>query len=146
MLEKAESPLAVSLYDRINDAAFCPSYSFVAELFRGKGAQMIRNIFKRFTNQTLRLSRQVSGTPRLQGMFYMLASVDRECQKVICEPLGRNYRVSMPLIAFRPEKHEASRRCGMSLLMTSQPIVINRDLACRIGLNEAMCCSSFITG
>lgn len=26
----------------------------------------------------------------------------------------------------------------MSLLMTSQPIVINRDLACRIGLNEAI--------
>ncbi|EOV58153.1 hypothetical protein A1UA_05289, partial [Escherichia coli KTE69] len=31
--------------------------------------------------------------------------VDRECQKVICEPLGRNYRVSMPLIAFRSGKN-----------------------------------------
>ncbi|EAR8100472.1 hypothetical protein CWK54_12145 [Salmonella enterica subsp. enterica serovar Newport] len=30
---------------------------------------------------------------------------DRECQKVICEPLGRNYRVSMPLIAFRSGKN-----------------------------------------
>ncbi|EOV58149.1 hypothetical protein A1UA_05293, partial [Escherichia coli KTE69] len=35
------------------------------------------------------------------GHVLRVSLVDRECQKVICEPLGRNYRVSMPLIAFR---------------------------------------------
>ncbi|EGK4048048.1 hypothetical protein IPA22_003603 [Escherichia coli] len=34
------------------------------------------------------------------GHVLRVSLVDRECQKVICEPLGRNYRVSMPLIAF----------------------------------------------
>ena len=50
------------------------------------------------------------------GHVLRVGPVDRECQKVICEPLGRNYRVSMPLIAFRSgKKHEASRRCSMSM-------------------------------
>ena len=66
---------------------------------------MIRNIFKRFTNQTFRCPRPGQWyTIILQGMFYVLDPVDRECQKVICEPLGRNYRVSMPLITFRSGK------------------------------------------
>lgn len=34
------------------------------------------------------------------GHVLRVSLVDRECQKVICEPLGRNYRISMPLIAF----------------------------------------------
>ena len=61
----------------------------------------ICRLLQRKKHQFLQLG---SGTPRLQGMFYVLAPVDRECQKVICEPLGRNYRVSMPLIAFRSGK------------------------------------------
>ncbi|ECU6574634.1 hypothetical protein A3128_20995 [Salmonella enterica subsp. enterica serovar Derby] len=36
----------------------------------------------------------------LAGHVLRVSLVDRECQKVICEPLGRNYRISMPLIAF----------------------------------------------
>ncbi|MHA6427725.1 hypothetical protein ACX3UF_03380 [Escherichia coli] len=39
------------------------------------------------------------------GHVLRVSLVDRECQKVICEPLGRNYRVSMPLIAFRSRKN-----------------------------------------
>ncbi|ENB8278594.1 hypothetical protein ABIW71_003107 [Escherichia coli] len=39
------------------------------------------------------------------GHVLRVSLVDRECQKVICEPLGRNYRVSMPLIAFRSGKN-----------------------------------------
>ncbi len=38
------------------------------------------------------------------GHVLRVSLVDRECQKVVCEPLGRNYRVSMPLIAFRSGK------------------------------------------
>ena len=34
------------------------------------------------------------------GHVLRVSLVDRECKKVVCEPLGRNYRVSMPLIAF----------------------------------------------
>ena len=34
------------------------------------------------------------------GHVLRVSLVDCECQKVICEPLGRNYRISMPLIAF----------------------------------------------
>ncbi|NYY76322.1 hypothetical protein DMI70_23420 [Escherichia coli] len=39
------------------------------------------------------------------GHVLRVSPVDRECQKVVCEPLGRNYRVSMPLIAFRSGKN-----------------------------------------
>ncbi len=39
------------------------------------------------------------------GHVLRVSLVDRECQKVICEPLGHNYRVSMPLIAFRSGKN-----------------------------------------
>ncbi|MFQ8717818.1 MAG: hypothetical protein ACLR9W_06645 [Enterobacter hormaechei] len=39
------------------------------------------------------------------GHVLRVSLVDRECQKVVCEPLGRNYRVSMPLIAFRSGKN-----------------------------------------
>ncbi len=55
---KSESPLAVSLHDYINDAsALACLYKFVAEPLQSAGAQMIRNIFKRFTNQTFRCPR-----------------------------------------------------------------------------------------
>lgn len=37
-------------------------------------------------------------TPK--GHVLRVCLVNRECQKVVCEPLGRNYCVSMPLIAF----------------------------------------------
>ncbi|HAW5037815.1 TPA: hypothetical protein JLY05_005119, partial [Escherichia coli] len=61
---------------------------------------MIRNIFKRFTNQTFRCPRPGQWYTTPAGHVLRVSLVDRECQKVICEPLGRNYRISMPLIAF----------------------------------------------
>ncbi|WP_139540381.1 hypothetical protein [Escherichia coli] len=66
---------------------------------------MIRNIFKRFTNQTFRCPRPGQWYTTPAGHVLCVSLVDRECQKVICEPLGRNYRVSMPLIAFRSGKN-----------------------------------------
>ena len=39
------------------------------------------------------------------GHVLRVSLVDCECQKVICEPRGRNYRVSMPLSAFRSGKN-----------------------------------------
>ena len=69
------------------------------------GAQMIRNIFKRFTNQTFRCPRPGQWYTTPAGHVLRVSLVDSECQKVICEPLGRSYRVSMPLIAFRSGKN-----------------------------------------
>lgn len=104
MLAKAESPLAVSLYDRINDAALLASLinlSLNPSEVRGANDP---NIFKRFTNQTFRCPRHGQWYTTPAGHVLRVSTVDRECQKVVCEPLGRNYRVSMPLIAFAPEK------------------------------------------
>ncbi|EEY7642734.1 hypothetical protein OFJ66_004715 [Escherichia coli] len=61
---------------------------------------MIRNIFKRFTNHTFRCPCPGQWYTTPAGHVLRVSLVDRECQKVICEPLGRNYRISMPLIAF----------------------------------------------
>nr|EHQ3449568.1 hypothetical protein [Escherichia coli] len=55
---------------------------------------MIRNIFKRFTNQTFRCPRPGQWYTTPAGHVLRVSLVDRECQKVICEPLGRNYRIS----------------------------------------------------
>ncbi|BDD35453.1 hypothetical protein [Escherichia coli] len=53
---------------------------------------MIRNIFKRFTNQTFRCPRPGQWYTTPAGHVLRVSLVDRECQKVICEPLGRSYR------------------------------------------------------
>ncbi|EOP4895541.1 Rha family transcriptional regulator [Escherichia coli] len=101
MLAKVESPLAISLYDHINDAAAISSLiNMTLNPSEVRGAQMIRNIFKRFTDQTFRCPRPGQWYTTPAGHVLRVSLVDRECQKVICEPLGRNYRVSMPLIAF----------------------------------------------
>lgn len=51
---------------------------------------MIRNIFKRFTNQTFRCPRPGQWYTTPAGHVLRVSLVDRECQKVICEPLGRS--------------------------------------------------------
>ena len=66
---------------------------------------MIRNIFKRFTNQTFRCPRPGQWYTTPAGHVLRVSLVDREYQKVICEALGRCYLVSMPLIAFRSGKN-----------------------------------------
>ncbi|HBD2170064.1 TPA: hypothetical protein KIF91_003954 [Escherichia coli] len=66
---------------------------------------LILNIYRLF-------QRKKTSTPTV-GQWYTtpaghvlrVSLVDRECQKVICEPLGRNYRVSMSLITFRSGKN-----------------------------------------
>ncbi|MBA7729801.1 hypothetical protein HV169_12035 [Citrobacter freundii] len=66
---------------------------------------MIRNIFKRLINQTSCCPRPGQWYTTPKGHVLRVSLVDLECQKVVCEPLGRNYCVNMPLIAFRSGKN-----------------------------------------
>ncbi|ENA9094597.1 hypothetical protein ABG138_004885, partial [Salmonella bongori] len=49
---------------------------------------MIRNIFKRFTSQRFHCPRPGQWYSTSEGYVLRISLVDRECQKVVCEPLG----------------------------------------------------------
>ncbi|EGI13107.1 conserved hypothetical protein [Escherichia coli M605] len=66
---------------------------------------MIRRIVYFLYHKYNRIPRPGQWYTTPAGHVLRVSLVDRECQKVICEPLGRNYRVSMPLIAFRSGKN-----------------------------------------
>ncbi len=105
MLAKAESPLAVSLYDYINDAsalACLINLSLNPSEVRGANDP---EYFQTFYQSDFPLSSSGLVVHHACRACLRVSLVDRECQKVVCEPLGRNYRVSMPLIAFRSRKN-----------------------------------------
>lgn len=61
---------------------------------------LILNIYRLFQRKKISTPTVWQWYTTPAGHVLRVSLVDRECQKVICEPLGRNYRVSMPLIAF----------------------------------------------